>query len=430
MPTAAIEPSMDLATSLNRDCHCVGTDVPLVQRWIERDLEAHGIAGQLTSTHPHLFSNVPVFVDSTQVAQAYELISAVDAVVALPGYQEAVLAQAPSVARADNGAKGVFLGYDFHLGADGPQLIEINTNAGGALLNTLLLRAQHACCPQILSLTPRAHEISQIEHAFVDMLRDEWKLARGKMPLRRIAIVDDAPAEQYLYPEFLLFKKLLEANGYETVISDPGALAFDGMRVTHDGRAVDLIYNRLTDFYLAQPEHSHLREAHHLGAVVLTPHPRSHALYANKRNLTLLSDENELRSLGVPSQTAEILLRHVPKTRSVLPTAREEWWTDRKRWFFKPSSGYAGRGAYRGDKITRKMFEDVLAGDYVAQTVVPAGTRTCEQDVAPLRWDLRIYAYGATPLLQAARLYAGQTTNFRTQGGGFAPVFLIDTPPN
>ncbi len=28
-------------------------------------------------------------------------------------------------------------------------------------------------------------------------------------------------------------------------------------------------------------------------------------------------------------------------------------------------------------------------------------------------------------LLVAARLYQGQTTNFRTLGGGFAPVFVI-----
>ena len=31
-------------------------------------------------------------------------------------------------------------------GEDGPRLIEVNTNAGGAFLNALLARAQHACC--------------------------------------------------------------------------------------------------------------------------------------------------------------------------------------------------------------------------------------------------------------------------------------------
>jgi D-alanine-D-alanine ligase-like ATP-grasp enzyme len=35
----------------------------------------------------------------------------------------------------------VFFGYDFHLTDDGPKLIEINTNAGGGLLNAYLLAA-------------------------------------------------------------------------------------------------------------------------------------------------------------------------------------------------------------------------------------------------------------------------------------------------
>jgi hypothetical protein len=38
------------------------------------------------------------------------------------------------------------MGYDFHLSPDGPRLIEINTNAGGAFLNAALARAHHACC--------------------------------------------------------------------------------------------------------------------------------------------------------------------------------------------------------------------------------------------------------------------------------------------
>ena len=29
----------------------------------------------------------------------------------------------------------------------------------------------------------------------------EWRLARGSQPLRTIAIVDDEPEQQYLYPE-------------------------------------------------------------------------------------------------------------------------------------------------------------------------------------------------------------------------------------
>jgi hypothetical protein len=39
--------------------------------------------------------------------------------------------------------------------------------------------------------------------------------------------------------------------------------------------------------------------------------------------------------------------------------------------------------------------------------------------------DVRLYTYGGELLLAAARLYRGQTTNFRTPGGGFAPVMVV-----
>ncbi len=38
---------------------------------------------------------------------------------------------------------------------------------------------------------------------------------------------------------------------------------------------------------------------------------------------------------------------------------------------------------------------------------------------------VRLYTYSGQVLLVAARLYQGQTTNFRTPGGGFAPVFVV-----
>lgn len=41
-----------------------------------------------------------------------------------------------------------------------------------------------------------------------------------------------------------------------------------------------------------------------------------------------------------------------------------------------------------------------------------------------LKMDIRAYVYNSEIQLLAARLYQGQTTNFRTQGGGFAPVFV------
>ena len=78
-------------------------------------------------------------------------VHAIESLARLPAYRDAVLSRSTWIARRDFGPRGAFMGYDFHLAHDGPRLIEINTNAGGAFLNALLARAQHACCEEILS---------------------------------------------------------------------------------------------------------------------------------------------------------------------------------------------------------------------------------------------------------------------------------------
>ena len=71
------------------------------------------------------------------------------------------------------------------------------------------------------------------------------------------------------------------------------------------------------------------------------------------------------------------------------------------------------------------MWEEILAGDYVAQSLVAPGQRSVDDSETsqPLKFDLRNYAYDGEVQWVAARLYQGQTTNFRTPGGGFAPVY-------
>jgi hypothetical protein len=74
--------------------------------------------------------------------------------------------------------------------------------------------------------------------------------AVGDAPLKRIAIVDENPAEQYLAPEFELFRQLFEANGIAAVVADPANSAATAIACCTTGEPVDLVYNRLTDFSL------------------------------------------------------------------------------------------------------------------------------------------------------------------------------------
>lgn len=410
---------------LNRECFCIGADLDALRDWLQQDLAQRGFSKPVVETHPHLFSALPVFVSREHVTRMRSVIGAVESVVALPAYQAAILDRAPAIARFTPGPHGVFFGYDFHLGDVGPQLIEINTNAGGALLNAELGRAQRACCDEVRDLMTGPVDVAALENRLYRMFLEEWRLARGDTPLARVAIVDEAPAEQYLFPEFLLFQRLFEARGVHAVITGPSQLEWRDGLLRCGGERIDLVYNRLTDFYFERPEHAALREAYLSGAAVVTPHPRAHALYANKRNLALLIDEERLQSWGASQETIATLRSGIPPTRAVDPADAERLWSERKALFFKPASGFGSRGSYRGDKLTRKVFAEILDGDYVAQALVPPSERLMRdaQTLRALKMDLRNYVYDGEVQLIAARLYQGQTTNFRTPGGGFAPVF-------
>jgi hypothetical protein len=411
---------------LNRECFCTGLDDRLLaEAFASSDLDA-----TVREQWPHAFAARPVFVSGADMDRMAAVVRAVESVVALPTYREAVLSAAPAIARyRPRGARGVFFGYDFHLDGGRLSLIEINTNAGGAMLNAVAARAQRGCCEVAERMLPPASSVDALERGFVAMFRNEWRLAGRDVPLQRIAIVDSDPASQYLYPEFLLFQRLFAQHGLQAVVCDPSALRFAVGRLWADDVPIDLVYNRLTDFNLEAPESAPLREAYLADAVVLTPHPQAHALYADKRNLTLFSDDGFLRELGVPAAVRELLEQTVPRTRRVRSEDGDALWSRRRGLFFKPRRGFGSRAAYRGDKVTRRVWQEILAGDYVVQNLVAPGERVVDGEAGAqsLKFDLRNYVYdGAVPLV-VARLYQGQTTNFRTPGGGFAPAYRM--PP-
>ncbi len=95
--------------------------------------------------------------------------------------------------------------------------------------------------------------------------------------------------------------------------------------------------------------------------------------------------------------------------------------------FFKPTGGHGGKAVCSGDKVTRGFWAEIVRGGYVAQTLVRPSERMIQIDEAPQarKMDVRLYTYEGPVLMVAARLYQGQTTYFRTPGGGFAPVFVI-----
>ncbi|WP_230418812.1 hypothetical protein [Undibacterium griseum] len=425
MPTTAA------ADQLNSECFCISLNQQALQQALESEISQHELSALIQQRCPHLFAEHPVFISHRQAQRMRDTIDAIEAVVALPAYRNFVLATAPDIARhTPPGQRGVFFGYDFHVNEQHSGLIEVNTNAGGAMLNAILARAQRACCAEIEMYVPSRSSVDAFETRIIDMFQQEWALCHRQRPLASVAIIDENPEQQYLYPEFLLFQQLFERHGIHAVIAGPAAFRLENGQLWYGETPIDLVYNRLTDFYLEQPEHQVLRDAYLCDAMALTPHPQTHALYADKRNLILWTDRQQLSAWGVAPAIQDILCDNIPRTELVTTGQSERLWKARRGLFFKPAAGFGSRAAYRGDKITQRVWQEILAGQYIAQALVKPGERMIAgTDAAQaLKFDLRDYVYEGQVLWTAARLYQGQTTNFRTPGGGFAPVYVL--PPD
>ncbi|WP_333877477.1 hypothetical protein [Methylobacter sp.] len=431
LQTAAGHHCEQSAEQLNSQCRWASLNRDAMQAELSHQQDDTNLYRMIVEERPYMFAESAVFVTDTCIKKQREIIAAVENVVALPAYRERVLVYAPASAKFIPKAHGVFFGYDFHLSAEGPQLIEINTNAGGALLNAIATRTQKLCgdlaAEEVLAQLAYATGSPDPEQAFIEMFLEEWHAERCRHPLYSIAIVDENPETQYMLPEFILFRNLFERHNIRTVICDPSELVFRNHVLWYENQRIDLVYNRLTDFGLEAAAHRPLLEAYLAKAVVVTPHPQAHALYADKRNLALLTDEAALLDMGVDEKTRAVLLTGIAHTVTVNPDQADILWAARKHLFFKPAKGYGSKAAYRGDKLTKRVFADILQNDYVAQTLVQPSERQLEVEnkIVDFKLDLRHYVYKGRTQLTSARLYQGQTTNFRTLGGGFAQVLVV-----
>ena len=399
---------------LNQRCACEVVDILRLHESIR------GAFPEFTTdpaVHAHLFSPYALFVDRPALEAMGRVAAAVFDVAGNPGYGQRVLQWAPDIATHDPASAGGVLGLDFHLTVDGLRLIEVNTNPGGLLLNAVLLDGVRSCAPAAWTTwTTTAKARNAAVAAWLDDARQQF----GRAPAR-LAIVDSAPREQFLYPEFELYADAFQEHGVDCVIRAPEELSLgpDGLADAH-GR-IDMVYNRLTDFALEEASHAELHQAYLAGDVAFTPHPRAHALFADKRNLAVLGDPTLIGGFGVDAGSAALLAQVIPPTVEVVPGNRDALWAARNGYFFKPAAGFGSRGSYRGDKLTRRTWESMVSATYIAQAFAAPSLRIVHGGQS-LKADVRCFASEAGVLLFAARLYQGQTTNMRTPGGGFAAV--------
>ncbi len=373
--------------------------------------------------YQHFFANYAnletIKLPKNIIEQMQNLITAVEKVITISNEKNNNSSNSSNI-RNDN-LKGIFMGYDFHLQNNNenknitPKLIEINTNAGGAFLNLCLLNAIYK--------NDKNNVADKLANEFVAMFKNEFAIfSNNQKNLQTIAIVDENPSEQFLYPEFEICQKILVKNNIQTIISSPENLSIQNNNLYYNNSIkIDFVYNRLTDFYLrSNAKNNALLTAYQNDFAAISPNPKIYDLYANKNNLINLLNADFLDNLNIDNQSKNILLKHIPKILKVKNNDTEYLWKQRKNLFFKTAEGYGSKAVYRGDKLTKKVFAEIIESDaYLAQEIIPPSEHLLKNINAVMKADFRCYCYNGKIQLVAARLYQGQTTNFRTENGGF-----------
>ena len=266
--------------------------------------------------------------------------------------------------------------------------------------------------------------------------------AGGKTEKPLIAIVDyeDVPTRT----EHHLFREFFEAKGYPSVVCDPRHLTYEGGRLRHDGRGIDIVYKRLlvNEFLERIDQLQPLLSAARDRAVTMVNPFRCKPIH--KKAIFAVLTDDELQPLFTAGERAAIAA-HVPWTRRVREgrTKRDGREVDlvphirgnRDGLVLKPNDEYGGKGVHIGWEMTEaewdKALGEALSSSFVVQAKVdllretfpeigPSGLtfRDLVVDLDPFVFDGEVEGF-------LTRLSGTSLANV-TSGGGQVPAFLVE----
>lgn len=355
---------------------------------------------------------LPKSVEST----IHQCIQAFYALKQNPIYQKAILGNIdfPSLENFP-GTSNIVSCFDFHISPEGPKLIEINTNASGSLLVYLLHQFYNS------NANPEFFNLLQ-KNCFA-----EAHMILGNLPESPLlAIVDETPADQKTYYEFLWLSSLAKQWGWQVVILDPTQLTLrDNKIYAPDGRAIHLVYNRFCDFLLDTSAAQVLKEAYLKRYAAISPSVHEFTLLSDKDRFTEWSSESWWEKLNLPENLKSAIFPIIPKTIYLSEETAEWARANRKNLFFKPSRSFGSKSAYKGKNISQSVFQRLVKEKSLAQEYIPSAKWHCKTADTEFKYDLRIFTSGNSVLFAGARLFQGQLMNFKTPLGGFAPVVFV-----
>jgi hypothetical protein len=269
-----------------------------------------------------------------------------------------------------------------------------------------------------------------------------YREAGGKAEKPLIAIVDyeDVPTRT----EHHLFRDFFASKGYPSLVCDPRHLTYEGGRLRHEGREIDIVYKRLlvNEFLERIDQLQPLLAAARDRAVTMVNPFRCKPIH--KKAIFAVLTDDELQPLFTAEERAAIAA-HVPWTRRVregratrdgkeidlVPHVRAH----RDGLVLKPNDEYGGKGVHIGWEMTEAQWDaaiaEALSASYVVQAKVDLQRESFpELGASGLQFrdlvvDLDPFVFNGEVEGFLTRLSGTSLANV-TSGGGQVPAFIVE----
>lgn len=258
---------------------------------------------------------------------------------------------------------------DSYLSAAGFQFLEYNAETPAGVGDQMQLEKVLLRLPHVKELlTQHSHWWPQPHRRLLSSMRDAYREWGGEAEAPQIAIVDlkGIATES----EFYVLKDYFDAQGYPTIIADPGELAYDGEYLSARDFRIDIVYKRIVihEFFERCDEGHPLARAYADRRVCMVNSFRTKMAH-KKTSFAILSDP-KYAALFTPDEI-EVCRRHIPWTRKLEPAVTSFHGSDydlldlvsreRERFVIKPNDDYGGHGVFLGWETSPEDWQEALA---------------------------------------------------------------------
>ena len=291
-------------------------------------------------------------------------------------------------------------------------------------------------------LQDHAHWRPQPHRRLLSALLATYREWGGEEEHPQIAIVDwkGVATES----EFRILQQYFKAEGYQTVIADPGELRYDNRYLSAGDFRIDILYKRVVihEFLERCDEHHPLALAYGDGRICMANSFRTKIAH-KKAGFAVLSDP-QYADLFDPEEI-EIFRQHIPWTRrlvkgivtfhgaeyDLIPLVHRE----RNRLVLKPNDDYGGHGVFLGWETAPDVWERAIASalerPYVVQERIPMKkfsmpTFTDQVRMEEMFVDFNPFLFNNEPEGALIRLSSSSLLNVTSGGGQTALLVLED----